>query len=285
MDRISLYYFHQFGVSLGGLRSVATGDDKLSHWRWSNQLQNTRMWLESFSGAEPRLLPKTEQAARTLSAVIDDFQPLLKEDRDATISEWKQIVEAIDHLSIVYEQEVEDVYTFFITSIGAYSLVALVEKAYLHLSKKAQDGLNAEVKRDFSLAGSCLAFDLYTASGFHAMRALEAQARSYHKIVTAIPEQLSETPLGPVINGVKGEFPGLRDQWTTEGSKNDSSLGLIISMLSLINKIYRCPIMHPEMTLDREEAKQVFDVSAIAISAMVTDGEKRGPVGPVRVSG
>ena len=79
------------------------------------------------------------------------------------------------------------------------------------------------------------------------MRAVEAQARLYHMVVTHMPEQLEDVPLGPLINGAKGDFDGLRDVWTREGAKNDSPLGLIISLLSSLNKIYRCPIMHPDM--------------------------------------
>jgi len=42
-----------------------------------------------------------------------------------------------------------------------------------------------------------------------------------------------------------------------------------------MNAIYRRPIMHPNMSLGATTAKFVFDTSAIAISAMVTDAIAR----------
>jgi hypothetical protein len=38
--------------------------------------------------------------------------------------------------------------------------------------------------------------------------------------------------------------------------------------------------MHPEMTLDYEQAKTVFDIAAIAISSMAADGAARSTPKP-----
>jgi hypothetical protein len=107
------------------------------------------------------------------------------------------------------------------------------------------------------------------------MRALEAEARRYHMVVTSIPKEVDWT-LDPLVNGNSGgkQF-GLRVQWKKEGAKDDSPLMLIITLLSFINQIYRNPIMHPEMTLNLTKAKLVFDSAALAISAMVEDREHR----------
>lgn len=82
--------------------------------------------------------------------------------------------------------------------------------------------------------------------------------------------------VGAIINGdnrVPGS--GLRTQFAKEGSKNDSPLGLIISTLSHVNKIYRVKITHPDMTLDYDTAKHVFDLAATALSALAEDGNDR----------
>lgn len=67
-----------------------------------------------------------------------------------------------------------------------------------------------------------------------------------------------------------------------EGAKvSESQLGLIITLLARINKIFRHPIMHPQMTLSYNSAKRVFDLAAIAISDMVDDVAKRLADSPV----
>ena len=163
-----------------------------------------------------------------------------------------------------------------ITHIAAYSTSSLIHQAELHLSEQAQRVLSGDEIKDFRQAGECLAFGLYTASGFHAMRALEAEARRFHMIATGSSTQVDWT-LDPIINGNSGRKQfGLRDQWKKEGARDDSPLVLIMTLLSTITHIYRNPIMHPEMTLDPEQAKQVFNVSSIAINAMVSEGIKRG---------
>jgi hypothetical protein len=61
-----------------------------------------------------------------------------------------------------------------------------------------------------------------------------------------------------------------------EGQKtSDSPLGLIVAELARINKIYRCPIVHPEMVLNAKEAKQVFELASIAISALASNTAER----------
>ncbi len=152
---------------------------------------------------------------------------------------------------------------------------SLAQTADLHLSELARQVVADTIKKDFTWAGACLAADLFTACGFHAMRALETEARTYHTIVTGV--EMTDVPLWVLIDGDQKTFPGsgLRGQHEKEGSPQDSQLGLVIALLAYLNKIYRRPIMHPEMTLNHETAKEVFDATAIAISAMVADGEHR----------
>ncbi len=168
-----------------------------------------------------------------------------------------------------------EVYVFYVHERGAYSVKALLEGASSHLSGLAQTTIPESERRDFDLAGACYACDLPTASGFHSMRAVEAEARRYHRVVTGIPQEVDWT-LDPLINGNSGRGQvGLRDQWKKEGSRVDSSLSLIMTLLSSVAQIYRNPIMHPEMILNLEQAKQVFDTAALAISSMVEDRVKR----------
>jgi hypothetical protein len=169
----------------------------------------------------------------------------------------------------------QDLYVFHVFGVRAYSVTALLENAASHLSELAYQSVSESEKHDFNLAGVCLALDVPTASGFHAMRSLEAEARRYHKVVTGMPAEVDWT-LEPLINGNSGRQQfGLRDQWKKEGQRDDSPLLLIITLLKSIAQIYRNPIMHPEMVLTQHEAKHVFDTAGLVISAMVEDRTKR----------
>jgi hypothetical protein len=274
MEGISLIYFYRVGFQIGRLHQLCVSDQELNHWRWSSAIKDARLWLENFHKDEIKILPKTKRAAGVFVETIDSFSSLLGQPRKPELDEWSRLTNAVDRFQNVFDQEIEDTFTFCITPIGAYSTTALITNAELHLSEIARKAIGEVARADYRSAGSCLALDHFTASGFHSMRALEAVSRGYHKIVTGISDVLTDTPLGPLINGSKGS-PGLRTQWEIEGSHNDSMLGLIVSTLSHVNKVYRSPIMHPEMILDHDQAKLVFDTAALAINAMVADSIER----------
>jgi hypothetical protein len=274
MDTLNVQFFYAVGFHLGRIQSIAISNDKLNNWHWSASLGFAKEWVRSCAEIE-RILPKTKKAAAALAISIEEFSKLLGEDRQPTTEESDVIPNAIAAFYKVFEQEVEDANVFIITPIGAYSASVLLNNASEHLSKPAQKIVNDGVKEDFNEAGMCLTFDLWTACGFHAMRAVEAEARFYHQEVTGV--ELNDVPLGTLIYGHQKDYPGsgLKTQHTREGGSHESPLGLTISLLSQLNAIYRCPIMHPKMSLGPNEAKFVFDTAAIVISAMVTDTVER----------
>jgi hypothetical protein len=271
MKRLEILYFCRFGFHAGRLHEASFSEHPLSHLKLSSVFESTREWLEEFSNVEWTDFPKSRSAGRTLLKFIEPFLKDLGTERKLTQAEWNSIIHETTQFHNVFKQEMQDTFVYLVTPIGAYSVPILVKEAEKHLSELALKHVNEQAKHDFNLAGYCLSLNLWTASGFHSMRALEMETRIYHKIVTGI--ELSDSPFGALIKGdnkVKGS--GLSPWHEKNGGKSDSPLGLIISILSHINKIYRCPIMHPEMTLDSATAKQVFDIGAIAVSAIIADG-------------
>ena len=167
------------------------------------------------------------------------------------------MLDAINKFVNTFRFDMEDRHVYLATGVGAYSIPKLIENADSHLSVLAQQSIDFKVRGDFHYAGTCLAFDLYTASGFHALRAVEQMARIYHKAITGCPE-LTTKNLGPLINDLRDELE------KEEGARaSESHLGLIIILLTKINRIFRQPIMHPEMVLNYNSAKSIFDISAM----------------------
>jgi hypothetical protein len=274
MERLNVWFFYQIGFNVGALQSALLSYQKLNHFRWPHILESARGSIQALAEEDKPLLPKSSAAAKDLLGVLVQFSGYLKQDRALNDQELKVMLHEIDTFNSVYHQEIEDSHAFLVTPIGAYSSKQLLECAESHLSTHSQKVINEKQKEDYQAAGMCLALDLYTASGFHAMRTVEAEARIYHKVVTEVDADTAT--LGALIKGddrFKGS--GLEKQHLKEGGKADSPLGLIISLLSQLTKIYRNPIMHPEMTLDYDTAKMVFDLAAITVSVIVDDGVKR----------
>jgi hypothetical protein len=275
MDTINIQYFYGLGFALAKVETTAFSNYKLNNEHWASALRPAKDWMNNCSTFELEVLPKTKTAAGVLLKVLDDFSHLLGQDRVPSATEWPLIPNAVTDFYNVFNQEVEDIHCYVVTPVGAYAVSALLKNASSHLSEAAQAVVDSEIRKDFDKAGECLALDLYTACGFHAMRAVEAEARIYHEDVTGI--YLTDVPLGTLIYGDLKNHPnsGLRTQHAKEGNSHDDPLGLIISLLSQINAIYRRPIMHPEMSLTPAKAKFVFDTAAIAISAMVENAVAR----------
>lgn len=272
MLKLNVFYFYEFGGAIARLRELTTSGLPLSDWRWAS-MQTTYQWLQRFSTRDDKddptfHLPKSEHLAGLFAQQLEPFVAALGSDHVLSNEEVPALNAWIQKFTAALEQELQDSHVYFVPQIGVYLVSTLIDDASAHLSEEAQEVFGGKVREDFDMAGEGIAFDMFTASGFHALRAVEEAARRYHKIVTAASAQIQE-PLGPVIGS-------LRKQYEKEGSPRDSSLGLVVSLLESINKIYRCPIMHPEMTLNFEGAKKVFDVAAIAISEMATDMKARG---------
>ena len=277
MRRTNLFYFYTLGLVVSQLQltgGTLRTSGSISSVDWM-ALERAREWLNVAKIS--KILPRTAAVAERLQDMIE---PILanpnREKQQLSHEQGIALHQSVIAFNNVLESESGEIFLFFVAEVAAYSTAALVENAQSHLSQEAQDFLTRDEIIDFKRAGECLAFGLYTASGFHAMRALEAEARRYHMSITGAATAVDWT-LGPLINGNSGKNQfGMRDQWNKEGSRTDSSLVLIMSLLTTISQIYRNPIMHPEMTLNFESAKQVFNISSIAINAMVEDRLARG---------
>ncbi len=280
MDEINLAYFFLLGQLLGQLKQAnlaLVNRSALDHGEWIAFVNvDNLLKPDEFAG----ILPDTARIAKEVRKLIEPTaRNPTKENGIGYSARVAALSQQIAKFENVLESECRRLFTYHVPDVGAYSTASLIEKSESHLSKQAQGILTKEELKDFKQAGECLAFGLYTACGFHAMRALEAEARRYHMVVIGASSQVDWT-LDRLINGNRGQQQfGLRDQWKKEGRRDDSPLVLVMSLLSTITHIYRNPIMHQEMTLDPEQAKQVFNVSSIAINAMVSDRIQRGPNG------
>jgi hypothetical protein len=274
MKLIDLSYFFKLGFVTNEVIQ-AVNNHPVNHASLE-RLRNASKWLEQFVGfdLEHSVFIRSKEPALDMLASL---RPLLDSGEEITQLTDEQLTKfntAAMRLNFELKSEANnEVVAYSVSMVGAYSSVALLEKAEAHLSKKAQEWLTEEIKQDFKMAAKCLAFELFTACGFHALRAVEAVAQGYHHLVTgnaAVGESL-----GPLINGLRNQLV------KEEGQKaSDTPLGLNIAELARINKIFRHRIMHPGMTLNGETAKLVFDLAANVISWIADDSETRSRVKP-----
>lgn len=222
-----------------------------------------------------RYLPNATSAAGLVAALLNQF---LTADwqLDETYVENLLRQGAISHFESALSIDIKALPLFIIEDKRGYSSRAFLTDASVVLSEQDRAALASLTLEDLAEAGRCLLLDRHTAAGFHTMRALEAVARSYYRLIFNA-EPLNKNNGLPL--GLRTVADHLRKQKTKLESSNigTGALGDIIPTVDRLASIYRNNIMHPEMTLDEDLAIEVFDNAKTAIAAMLRDVRTSGP--------
>jgi hypothetical protein len=152
--------------------------------------------------------------------------------------------------------------SFTITESGIFDVNQLVNCARNVLSANAAKTVGEEVLREIDDAGKCLAFNLPTACGFHAMRAVERVIKRYLALF------LSNEELRKLNNW--GHYLGALER-RAEGEAEPKPSTEAIALLRQIKEIYRNPVIHPDRTLSAEEAATLFHSTVAAISRVALE--------------
>jgi hypothetical protein len=191
---------------------------------------------------------------------IDRHHPQGQQIEEWEISAFESEVAKFENL-LEYDLSRQHVYA--VEKVGIFDTDDLIDHADDHLPVNVRSQLSPKTITDFQAAGRCLAFRLFTASGYHALRALEAEARKFHKLVLNQSVETSKN-LGPLIDELRDK---LESEERTRAS--DSPLGLIITNLARMNKIYRQPLTHPDMVIASEDdAREIFNLVATSLTLM-----------------
>ena len=150
------------------------------------------------------------------------------------------------------EAEFDSLATYAISQKGAYSTPDLIEHAENMIPETTRKLLPPGVTKDVQEAGRCLVFDLPTASGFHILRAVEL-------VMIELWQHIKQTGDKKPTN------------WGAYIDKFDKSSidAKIPSLLRDLKDLYRNPTLHPEVTLDEDEATTLL---ALGVAAHSTDG-------------
>ena len=267
---------------------------------------NQRLWAQDGKQVLPRLLDVSKQCFQARSALAgilaDDVMPLKDCKKSA-----KRLIDALgamiagpnvkahgqetlnpyfsgpirDALADFYGDlalELGSVPVYFATKKRGYDRDALLNSAEELLDESDLKYLSTFAVQDLRKAGACLMFDLFTASGFHSARAVEAVGRQYYELVFGKPATRNNArgepePLG--LGSLAVEL-GYRFSNLKKEKAETGLLGSIANTLERIARLYRNPIMHPEVILEEKDSIRIFGETINAISTMVEDERAGG---------
>lgn len=118
--------------------------------------------------------------------------------------------------------------------------------------------LSKQAQMDFMEAGKCLAFERYTASAFHILRATEEMLSVYykHKIKQKRVKELLWYPMVKHLSGKKGVPLAL------------------MAVLDSVRLDFRNPTAHPEKFYGEDEVQKLFSHCGDIVNRIVTEVDK-----------
>jgi hypothetical protein len=161
---------------------------------------------------------------------------------------------------VVLDSEFQTSGIYLVTAKRGYDIPTLLENAETIFPPEVNEKL-PQIQEDLREAGKCLAFNLGTAAGFHLLRALETVVCSYWYVVMNKAPLPRNRNLGQYITAMaKGDHPNRRK---------------VLFALRQVKDLHRNSIMHPEETLNLDEAIALLNTvqSAITLMLPTVDGD------------
>ncbi|MBN8912121.1 MAG: hypothetical protein J0H65_08700 [Rhizobiales bacterium] len=144
---------------------------------------------------------------------------------------------------------------YYVVPKGSHRTVDLIEDGRAAFPDDLSDKVPKAVF-DVQEATRCLAYERYTACGFHLHRANEAVLRIYWDVVTKGATRPKQENMGVYLSELKRRKKGSAK---------------IRNILTEIKDMHRNPIIHPEHTLDQKDAMALMGVIHASITYMLKE--------------
>jgi len=267
MYRVDVFVLYKAGKNLHALASLEGEKIKLGSVVMPH-LSARRAIATLLSDFTPAKLEISKSAALNVRHALDDFEkvhftkPGSNEfawpDDDVFIYgfELNPIQKAISEFEAVFKAEVQVAAIYRVPKKGTFDIADLVDNG----SKTFPEELNLFIGRvalaEYDAASRCFAFGLYSASGYHSCRAVEAVLKSYYHFFT--DKHPPKKPWGDLLKVLEG----------LENRKPDEKT---LSHINHIKKYNRNPLSHLDAVLDEIDADMLFCHAKIAIIAMARE--------------
>jgi hypothetical protein len=252
MQGISIPYIFNVAIALDGLNRLPSEGVKFGEV--SSEITNAFQALVSLHASDtiygPHFRSCLLTAGRLLNVLkphIDEFDPY----KDISAINISEIKAAYSNYKIALQAELGSFQAYFVVRKAPYDTLSLLENGETlfppDLASKAPDAVF-----DIREAAKCLAYEMPTACGFHAFRAMETVLRRYYGHVTGGKALPKVRNLGVYINALAKD--------------GDPKL---LSSLTQVKDLHRNPLIHPETVLTTEEAINILGLVRSAVSVML----------------
>ncbi|WP_105439784.1 hypothetical protein [Neorhizobium sp. T25_13] len=276
MKRINLFEYFELAEELSSAKATVASN-KIKGGSLYFGLVGLLPKIEAFL-AEPNGFNTCKHSASELKENVQNWLedniwksgtpfPDAKFDEEFSGWQYRHITSKIDTFRSVFEAECRDVDVYSVGQIAIYKTRDLVANASHVIPEAFRDGMSSEALKEFDDAGRCLAFDLPTACGFHALRGTELVIEDYLKAFGVTKKMVS-------WNEYIKAAEALADDKRPEPKPSKK----VTAMLDRMKSLDRNPLMHPRDELDTAGADHLFSLAAITVAEMIRDIRRvKGP--------
>jgi len=265
MEKINLPFFYQLGTQLNPLTKM-NGSDKskrieiiinsISVSESINTILKSFPALTVCRSAGTQLVFAIREIVDWYSGVHFGEEKVNRPDPLINV-DFQNVIDSARKFEVVLEEELQMLSTYQVSQKGIYSTPDLIDRAESTLPPEVLSKIDQRTKDEIRESGRCLAFDNFTASGFHIIRATESVIQKYY-LAVCDPKPA----------------PNRLENWGAYISKlhelKRPDVDEIVALLQQIKDQHRNLIMHPEIVLNFNEAYTLFEISKTAIMVMAS---------------
>ncbi len=180
-------------------------------------------------------------------------------------SKFQRVLDTAKDFESVLQAELEKLPAYHPQQKAGYSMTILISQAERNFMP-ALEKISEETIEEIRESGRCLAFDNFTASGFHMLRALELVLHEYYVIVCKPSEPEKKLDNWGAYTTALYELCG--DKCGTLAPDLKMHVKKVHALLQQIKDQDRNLIMHPEAILNEADALTLFVIAEGAMMAM-----------------
>lgn len=223
--------------------------------------------LNQLLAGDPLPLKYCRQSAVELSEEINAHQEHFRQAPESDspappIERWKlralkKKVEIFEHQ---FSAELKKTAVYAVPERGIFNTEGLAENAEHHIHESIRKEVSKFALSEYRAAGRCLAFGLYSASGFHSARAVEDVLKAYYESFLGQPNDI---PMGLMASH-------LNDQLTAKDVRIRPKENTVRHLRD-ITSFDRNPLIHKNVELEEIDATTLFNSALGVIVEMVKE--------------
>lgn len=280
MKRVNLLEYYELAESLLAAKRVLSANSIKGGLIWINT-SSLPTALDAFV-RDDNGFSTSKTVARDLSSSIDSWirrnimdsnspSSFINDSFEKDFASWQLdgIPGKIDAFRSVFAAECSEIDVYSVGQISIYKTSALVADGAGIIPLDIQPDMPVETLIEFNSAGRCLAFDLPTACGFHALRGLELVMDEYLRSFGVTAKMKSWN-----------DYIRALDKLVQNPKAGSKPAPKVAAMLDRMRELERNPLMHPRDTLDAIQADMLFKLCAITVIEIARDMKTKKSANP-----